>query len=78
MRNTEHMQAKNKIRKITVKTQFEEILEQAMLSEQEKELMRLYYIEKKSFAHIADGLGFSESGVIKKHKKILKIIANLI
>lgn len=78
MRNAAHMETKRKVKKITVKTQFEEMLQDAMLSEEEKQIMRLYYIEKRGFSQIAGDLGLSESCVIKKHRKILTVIASLI
>lgn len=73
-----HMTAKRKLKGITHRSNFEDILREAMLSDEEKKIMRMYYIEKKNFAYIADEMGFSEAGIIKKHKKILKIIAQLI
>lgn len=51
---------------------FEELIEQLTISEEDKLLMRLHYIEDKNFAYIADVLGYSESWVKRKHLRILK------
>ena len=51
---------------------FEEIIQALAISEEDKTLMRLHYLEDKSFQYIADELGLSESWVKKKHLKILK------
>lgn len=51
---------------------FEELIEQLTISEEDKTLMRLHYIEDKNFAYIADVLGYSESWVKRKHLRILK------
>ena len=51
---------------------FEELIEQLTISEEDKTLMRLHYIENKNFAYIADVLGYSESWVKRKHLRILK------
>lgn len=39
-----------------------------MLSDEDKELLRLYYINGKNFAFVADTLGYSEAYVKKRHK----------
>ena len=51
---------------------FEELIEQLTISEEDKTLMRLHYIENKNFSYIADVLGYSESWVKRKHLRILK------
>lgn len=51
---------------------FEELIEQLTISEEDKTLMKLHYIEDKNFAYIADVLGYSESWVKRKHLRILK------
>lgn len=74
---TKHIEAKHKVQKIT-KTTFDEILDEAMLSPNEKSLMRMYYVEKKDFGYIADILGYSKAGILKMHKRILGRIESLL
>lgn len=57
---------------------FEELIEQLTISEEDKTLMRLHYIEDKNFAYIADVLGYSESWVKRKHLRILKKLNKII
>ena len=75
---TRHIDTKRKIQQIPSKIEFNSLLENAMLSDKEKKLMRLYYVDKKSFDCIADELGYSTAGVVKMHQRILKHIEALI
>ena len=74
---TKHVKTKHKIQMIT-KTMFNEIMDEAMLSENEVCMMRMYYIEHKSLDYIADTLGYSRAGVIKMHQRILQKIESLL
>lgn len=74
---TNHMQTKNKIKKIT-KTAFNEMLDEAMLTDTEKLMLKMYYIEHKDFGYIADTLGYSLTGARKMHQRILKQIESLL
>lgn len=49
-----------------------------MFSDEEKELMRLHYIQKKDFRFIGDTLGYSEASIKAKHRKILKKLNKLL
>lgn len=73
----EHLKARKKLKDIYRKSDFYNLIEDAMLSDIERQIMIMHYVEKKDFACIADELGFSEIGIIKKHKKILSIISNM-
>lgn len=75
---THYLKVKHKIQQIPSKIEFNSLLENSMLSEKEKKLMQLYYVEKKPFDYIADELGYSKAGVIKMHQRILKRIEALI
>lgn len=71
-------ETRNKLKEITVVKDFEDVLSRIMLSEEEKEIMRLHYKEKKSMMYIADMLGMSEITVKKKHSKILMKVGKVI
>ena len=75
---TKHIQTKHKIQNINRKTDFNELLEQSMLSEKEKQMMKMYYEENKQMDLIADELGYSEQGIIRMHKRILKKLESLL
>lgn len=75
---TEHIKTRNKLKQIPTKVEFSSLIENAILSDKEKQLMYMYYVEKKDFDFIADKLGYSKAGVIKMHQRILKRIEALI
>lgn len=57
---------------------FENLLNASTLSELDKEIFRRHYIEEQDFAFIADELGYSESGIKKRHMKALKKLSRII
>lgn len=73
-----HRKAKSKVKSINKRSTFSSILDDSMLSDSEKQMMRMYYIEQKSFDFIADELGYSKAGILKMHKRALKRIESLI
>lgn len=66
-----HIMLKHKLQKIYDKNEFEELLNKATISTKDKDLMRMRYIEEYDFYYIADCLGYSRSGILKRHSKIL-------
>ena len=76
--NKERMEARNKLRNIILKTEFESLLEDYVLTDEDKELMRLHYLKGKDFRFIADALGYSETTIKKRHSKILTKVSKLI
>lgn len=67
----ENAETRKKLKGISSVDEFRSILERTMLSEEEKQILILYYKEKKSLAYIADELGMSETTVKRKHRKML-------
>lgn len=57
---------------------FESVVSQTMLSEEEKRILWLHYKEQKTMTYIADVLGMSESNVKKKHKKLLMKVGKIV
>lgn len=68
---TDHVKIKHKIKAIADVRDFESLLRISMLPEEDKELLRLYYVNGKNFAFVADTLGYSEAYVKKRHKAAL-------
>ncbi len=75
---TEHMKTKNKIKQIGSKIEFNTLLDNIILSDTERQMMQLYYVERKDFEYIADSLGYTKAGIQKMHKRVLKRIEALI
>lgn len=66
------------IKDITDIQTFEGLLDSLMISEEDKTIMRFHYIEEKSFAFIADELGYSESWIKKKHLRIIRKVSKIL
>lgn len=64
-------ETRNKLKGITSVKEFESILEQTMLSDEDKQILRMHYKEQKSLSYIADIIGMSETTIKKKHRKAL-------
>lgn len=69
---SEHIDTRRKIQDISSVKTFEELLENCILTDEDKTLMRLHYLNGKDFRFIGDLLGFSESIIKRRHKKILQ------
>ena len=69
---TNHIDARRKLQQICGVQEFEQLLQQCILTEQEKTILRLHYLEGKNLAYIGDMLGLTESSVKHKHCRILK------
>ena len=69
--------ARKGLKNIETVEDLENVLEQIMMSEEEKVLLRLHYKDNKTLAYIADELGMSEANVKKIHRKLLLRINKL-
>lgn len=69
---------RKKLKQIESVRDFESIVNQTMLSEEEKRILWLHYKEQKTMIYIADELGMSESNVKKKHRKLLMKVGKIV
>ena len=69
-----HIETRRYLRQISDVAAFNEVINAVILSEQEKQLMQLHYIDKQDFRFIGDKLGLSESSVKRKHRELLRTI----
>lgn len=67
----ENAKTRKKLKQIHSVRDFENLLEQTMLSEEDKLILRMHYKEQQTLGYISDTLGMSEITIKKKHKKIL-------
>lgn len=67
-----------KLKEIPDLSTFEGLLKASTLSDLDKKILRMHYLEEKDYAFIADSLGYSESGIKKRHIKALKKLSNII
>ena len=75
---SKHIDIKHKVKNINKKVDFYNLLEESMLSDNEKKMMELYYVQKKPLDVIADELGYSPQGISKMHKRILNKLESLL
>lgn len=75
---SKHIEIKHKVKSINRKVEFNNLLEESMLNETEKQFMKMFYIENKNISYIADVLGYTSQGISKMHKRILNKIESLL
>jgi DNA-directed RNA polymerase specialized sigma subunit len=75
---TDHIKTRKKLQSIPTKLEFNTLLDSIVLSDKERQMMQLYYVERKDFDYIADELGYTKSGILRMHKRVLKRIEALI
>lgn len=73
---TEHLKIKHKLKE-DIKT-FDDMMKCKYLSDDEKKLAMMIYIDKKDYRCIGDEIGLSESTVKKRHKDLIKKIGNIL
>ena len=75
---SKHIETRNKIKSIADISSFSDLLNKSTISDEDKLLLKLHYIQGKDFRFIGDMLGYSESTIKKRHRRILKKLGNLI
>ena len=75
---TEHVKTRRKLRKIADINEFNQLLGRCVLSDDEKALLKLHYINRKDFRYIGDVLGYAEVTIKTKHRKALRKISNIL
>ena len=75
---SKHIELKHKVKSINTKVEFYNLIEESMLNENEKKMMKMFYIENKTIDIIADELGYSPQGILKMHKRILRKLESLL
>lgn len=73
----ENAETRKKLKDIGSIRDLEDLLEQSMLSEEEKNIIWMHYKEQKPLSCIADELGVSDATMFRKHAKALKKIGKL-
>lgn len=69
---TEHIETRNKLKGIVEIKTFSDLLDRCIMSEEDRRIMELHYLQDKDLRYIADLLGYSEGTIKKRHRKILK------
>ena len=69
--NKESMKTRSKLKDIGSVRDLESLINEVVLSEEEKQILMLHYREQKTLLYIADILGMSEATIKRKHKRLL-------
>lgn len=75
--NEETARAKQKLKGLCSVSDFNDLLDKLLLSEDERQILELKYHYNKTISYIADTLGMSESSVKKKQAKAMEKIARM-
>lgn len=75
---TEHIKTRNKLKEIVEIQTFSDLLDRCILSEEDRKIMELHYLQDKDLRYIADLLGYSEGTIKKRHRKVLKKLKQIL
>lgn len=75
---TEHVKTRKRIKDIASISTFNDLLEASTLSAEDKEVLKMHYLEDKDFRFIGDTLGLSEQTIKYRHKKALQKLSKLL
>lgn len=73
-----HVETKHKLKEIPKISTLVELLDSCTLTDEDKTIIKLHYIQGKTLAYIGDMLGYSESTIKKKHKRILNKLSKIL
>lgn len=76
--NIRNLSTRRKVSSVGRFDTLQELLDSSTLSDLDKQIVILHYVKEKNFAYIGDELGYSESGIKKRHKKILNKLSQLL
>lgn len=75
---SEHKEIKRKLKSIYSVTTFKELLDRSVLTDEEKDIISRHYLKGQELQFIGDELGYAESTMKAKHKRILKKLSKLL
>ena len=74
---TDHIKAKKRVQSISSIATFDALLEASTLCEDDKQILRMIYLQHKDLRYIGDILGFSETTIKRRHAKALSKLNKL-
>ena len=75
---SKHIETRKQVKEIADISSFNSLINSTTLSDIDKRILVLHYIDDKSFQYIGDMLGFSESTIKRRHKKALQKISKIL
>ena len=73
---SQHIETRRKLKDVSLVSDFEELLALCTLSDEDKVILRLHYLQDKAFRYIGDMLGYSERTIKARHKRALKKLSD--
>lgn len=74
---SEHLETRKKLKEIPELCKFEDLLSRSTLSPEDKQILRLHYLERRNFSYIADSLGYATITIKRKHSRALSKLTKL-
>lgn len=71
-----HTDTRKRLKKIELVSDFEAVLSLCTLSDEDKDILRMHYIQQKDFRYIGDMLGFAERTIKDRHKEAIRKISH--
>lgn len=75
---SKHIETKHKLKDIKSVRDFDALLEAVILTEDQKRMLRMIYVEHKTLDYVADNLSISLQTVKSWHRQALSRIADMI
>lgn len=75
---SEHIDTKHKIQGLQRYDDFYSLINSCIMSDEDRQILKMIYIEDKTLSYIGDTLGYSESTIKSRHKKLLKKLTKLL
>ena len=76
--STDYIKTKHKVKEIPDLRSFNGLLDASTLSDEDKLIMKLHYLQDKNFGYIADELGYSEETIKLRHRKAIMKLSQLL
>lgn len=74
---SEHIETSRMLRRMETVQGFNDLLDLCTISETDKEILRLHYIQDHDFRFIGDCMGYSETTIKSRHREAVRKIAAL-
>lgn len=69
-------ETRRRLRETSLSADFESIMSRCTLSDDDKQMLRLIYIEDKDLRYVGDALGYSEKAVKEHHRRALRKLSD--
>lgn len=67
-----HIDTRRKVKEIADISSFHSLINSVTLSDTDRTILELHYVEHKDFRYIGDMLGYSEATIKRRHKMALQ------